>query len=238
MVRVPGRAKPVAASCVAILPRAACWAGLTSMRHTVSDPRFPYLSTVFYWGHVGRQRMPGTGIAGYIAGWQPSSVSPQAAGFARMVVTGAAPGGQERAKNLLWAAGRLADWAIGLGLDPVPEVLLHSSVIERFAAHAPGLTGVTRRTLRTPGCGGTIPGESRRRRRRRQRDGRQRGGGRCLPGQPGYRRDRKSTRLNSSHLGISYAVCCLKKKQDAHNTSTSIFSRRSAFVRLWRRAPR
>src|SRR5262245_53629388 len=23
--------------------------------------------------------------------------------------------------------------------------------------------------------------------------------------------DRKSTRLNSSHLGISYAVCCLKK---------------------------
>src|SRR5205814_2757692 len=29
--------------------------------------------------------------------------------------------------------------------------------------------------------------------------------------------DRKSTRLNSSHLGISYAVFCLKKKK---NTST------------------
>src|SRR5947199_10281614 len=28
----------------------------------------------------------------------------------------------------------------------------------------------------------------------------------------GYR-DRKSTRLNSSHLGISYAVFCLKKKR-------------------------
>src|SRR5437899_10193768 len=28
--------------------------------------------------------------------------------------------------------------------------------------------------------------------------------------------DRKSTRLNSSHLGISYAVFCLKKKQDKH----------------------
>src|SRR5947199_4279562 len=28
------------------------------------------------------------------------------------------------------------------------------------------------------------------------------------------RRDRKSTRLNSSHLGISYAVFCLKKKID------------------------
>src|SRR5262245_65294691 len=26
-------------------------------------------------------------------------------------------------------------------------------------------------------------------------------------------RDRKSTRLNSSHLGISYAVSCLKKKK-------------------------
>src|SRR5262245_66532428 len=30
-------------------------------------------------------------------------------------------------------------------------------------------------------------------------------------GPPG--RDRKSTRLNSSHLGISYAVLCLKKKK-------------------------
>src|SRR5205814_8802845 len=28
------------------------------------------------------------------------------------------------------------------------------------------------------------------------------------------RRDRKSTRLNSSHLGISYAVLCLKKKKN------------------------
>src|SRR5947199_7140155 len=29
---------------------------------------------------------------------------------------------------------------------------------------------------------------------------------------PRLLRDRKSTRLNSSHLGISYAVFCLKKK--------------------------
>src|SRR5205814_8761980 len=28
-----------------------------------------------------------------------------------------------------------------------------------------------------------------------------------------HERDRKSTRLNSSHLGISYAVFCLKKKK-------------------------
>src|SRR5258705_9280057 len=30
-------------------------------------------------------------------------------------------------------------------------------------------------------------------------------------------RDRKSTRLNSSHLGISYAVFCLKKKQNKNH---------------------
>src|SRR5437899_8996785 len=31
------------------------------------------------------------------------------------------------------------------------------------------------------------------------------------------REDRKSTRLNSSHLGISYAVFCLKKKKNKNN---------------------
>src|SRR5256885_9665026 len=34
-----------------------------------------------------------------------------------------------------------------------------------------------------------------------------------LAGETGERRDRKSTRLNSSHLVISYAVFCLKKKK-------------------------
>src|SRR3712207_8988111 len=33
------------------------------------------------------------------------------------------------------------------------------------------------------------------------------------------RRDRKSTRLNSSHANISYAVFCLKKKKHITNTS-------------------
>src|SRR5256885_10996866 len=33
-----------------------------------------------------------------------------------------------------------------------------------------------------------------------------------IPFTPGIREDRKSTRLNSSHLVISYAVFCLKKK--------------------------
>src|SRR3984893_18215618 len=88
-------------------------------------------------------------VAGYIASWRPTSVPPPAAGFARAVGMQGAPGGRGRAKHLLWAAGKLAGYGIGLGLEPVPEVLLHPSVIERFTAHTPGLTGVTRRTLRT-----------------------------------------------------------------------------------------
>jgi integrase len=89
------------------------------------------------------------GVAGYIAAWRPSAAPPRAAAFARQVVTAAAPAGRERAKNLLWAAGKLAGWAIPLGLEPAPQVLLHPSVIERFTAHAPGLSGPARRTLRT-----------------------------------------------------------------------------------------
>src|SRR5262245_62487446 len=52
----------------------------------------------------------------------------------------------------------------------------------------------------------------------------------CLPPRPGegesggrdlqHAVDRKSTRLNSSHLGISYAVFCLKKKKKKrHHTN-------------------
>jgi integrase len=81
--------------------------------------------------------------------WRPSSVSPQAAVFARDVIGQVAPEGRERAKNLLWAAGKLADYSMGLGLEAVPEVLLHPSAAERFTRCAPGLSGVARRTLRT-----------------------------------------------------------------------------------------
>src|SRR2546430_12203831 len=35
-------------------------------------------------------------------------------------------------------------------------------------------------------------------------------------------RDRKSTRLNSSHSQISYAVFCLKKKKKRHTTITDL----------------
>src|SRR2546422_1598927 len=42
----------------------------------------------------------------------------------------------------------------------------------------------------------------------------------CSPIWPGGR-DRKSTRLNSSHGYISYAVFCLKKKKNKQTTSKS-----------------
>src|SRR3712207_7681459 len=37
--------------------------------------------------------------------------------------------------------------------------------------------------------------------------------------------DRKSTRLNSSHANISYAVFCLKKKKNTMNTSNNTHTR-------------
>src|SRR5690348_18204356 len=47
------------------------------------------------------------------------------------------------------------------------------------------------------------------------------GKGRAVAGQraryPAFARDRKSTRLNSSHPSISYAVFCLKKKKTTKN---------------------
>ena len=93
--------------------------------------------------------MTGADVAVYIGRWRPSSVSAEAAAFARDVITAAGPQGQERAKNLLWAAGKLADYAASLGLDLVPAVVLHPSVAERFTRCAPGLSPVARRTLRT-----------------------------------------------------------------------------------------
>jgi len=89
-------------------------------------------------------------VTGYLTRWKPArGTSPAAAAFARSVVAAAGPGSQDRAKCLLWAACKLAGYGIGLGLEPVPGVLLHPSVIERFAAHSPGLSAVARRTLRT-----------------------------------------------------------------------------------------
>jgi integrase len=90
-------------------------------------------------------------VAAYAARWKPAAGTPAEAGaFARQVVAGCGPlPTQDRAKNLLWAAVRLAAWGTCAGLEPVPGALLHPSVIERFTAHSPGLSPAARRTLRT-----------------------------------------------------------------------------------------
>src|SRR2546429_859109 len=58
--------------------------------------------------------------------------------------------------------------------------------------------------------------------RRRRRDSRRENGDRRIEaensGSRGCCRDRKSTRLNSSHGYISYAVFCLKKKKNYERT--------------------
>src|SRR3712207_9014137 len=67
------------------------------------------------------------------------------------------------------------------------------------------------------GGGGRLRRRAGRDRRRRAVGGDRRGDGRLVPlPHPGPHRrpDRKSTRLNSSHANISYAVFCLKKKKN------------------------
>src|SRR2546430_10056748 len=55
----------------------------------------------------------------------------------------------------------------------------------------------------------------------RGRQGHENHGGTALL-QPGQHSDRKSTRLNSSHSQISYAVFCLKKKKKIEASVTGI----------------
>src|SRR3712207_8018713 len=69
-----------------------------------------------------------------------------------------------------------------------------------------------------PGAGSTAASHERRRDGRRGLLGQDRG----AQGHRGAReleRDRKSTRLNSSHANISYAVFCLKKKKTDNNST-------------------
>src|SRR5258707_11050990 len=42
-----------------------------------------------------------------------------------------------------------------------------------------------------------------------------------------HRLDRKSTRLNSSHANISYAVFCLKKKNNTNDFQTASYRRQT-----------
>ena len=70
--------------------------------------------------------------------------------FARDVVQRAVPKSDTRAKAFLFGAMKLGSFGASVGLELVPEVLLHEAVIERCVLHsASTLSPATRRTLRT-----------------------------------------------------------------------------------------
>lgn len=92
----------------------------------------------------------GEAVAATIAGYVAVGIPPAAAGFAREVVAEVAPVGPPRARALLWPAGRLGAWALSVGLELRPEVVLHPSVIERYVAVGmAGRSPAARRTART-----------------------------------------------------------------------------------------
>ena len=70
--------------------------------------------------------------------------------FARDVVQRAVPKSDTRAKAFLFGAMKLGSFGASVGLELVPEVLLHEAVIERCVLLSTStLSPATRRTLRT-----------------------------------------------------------------------------------------
>ncbi|MHB8289939.1 MAG: hypothetical protein ACYDEY_12000 [Acidimicrobiales bacterium] len=89
-------------------------------------------------------------VTAAINGFSPHTVDEEAACFAKSVVAAAAPPNVARAKALLFATSRLATFGEQVGLELSFEVLLHSSVIERFCSIGLSrMSGATRRTVRT-----------------------------------------------------------------------------------------
>src|SRR2546430_8925765 len=107
-----------------------------------------------------------------------------------------------------WALGRLALGRLGFGGEEMPhrapDVL---EVVERVTAG--GAAGRLQLREQLAGFGGQLPRQPR--------------GHLHVAGETGVRGDgdRKSTRLNSSHSQISYAVFCLKKKSNYCRTSAT-----------------
>src|SRR5476651_2765495 len=54
----------------------------------------------------------------------------------------------------------------------------------------------------------------------------------CASSQSRSDRDRKSTRLNSSHANISYAVFCLKKKKKKNNQTLFIKKKKKKIKKI------
>jgi integrase len=87
-------------------------------------------------------------VARSISGFSPRNASKEAAHFAQAVVTEASPSNPSRARSLLFATSRLAEFALAVGLELEPNVLLRPEVIERFVVSS-SFSSPTRRTLRT-----------------------------------------------------------------------------------------
>ena len=84
-----------------------------------------------------------------IARYRPRSFSPEVAAFARRVVSAVEAPRPERAKALLFAAGKLAAYGSSIGCELDEKVLFAESVIERFISSPHSGSAPTRRTLRT-----------------------------------------------------------------------------------------
>src|SRR3712207_7182782 len=96
---------------------------------------------------------------------------------------------------------------------PPRSTLFPYTTLFRSARSSALSTGSPDRARRRRDEPAALPGHQRRR-HPRARDPVPRRGGTVVG-----RGDRKSTRLNSSHANISYAVFCLKKKKNKSSTS-------------------
>lgn len=87
--------------------------------------------------------------AATIATWSPRRHEKAVSAFARAVVAAADPKSPPRARALLFAAGKIAEFALSIGLELEAALVLHPSVIERFCASSRAGSAPTRRTLRS-----------------------------------------------------------------------------------------
>jgi hypothetical protein len=86
-----------------------------------------------------------------VASWRPTAFGEVAAEFARSAVALCAPVSVVRARTLLWSCASLCHFSTSVGLEAVPQVLFHPSVVERFVlVGLPGVTESRRRCLRAP----------------------------------------------------------------------------------------
>ncbi len=98
---------------------------------------------------MGTPRSPDNEIASLIASYEAVGMASEASAFAKMVVSSCDPVGFSRARTLLWSCGRLGGFALSVGLEATPEILLSQAVIERFVATGMAeLSESTRRSVR------------------------------------------------------------------------------------------